>query len=367
MGSSLFKGRLSQREQRLAAAVGIVLFVRAIFSQIVMPIMNKWQLQGDRMRAKIAQIEFLGQVIEMEESVTAKYDMYRGLLAQERSDEAVRDELMQDINAIATRSKVKADAIRPTPTDSAADYNRYVVEIEVEGPPASLASFLANLQASKKLFRVESLNVSRRTETGRRISGTMQVSRILVHSGGEQMPETEGPAAITAMHEDADKNLIVNGDMGVWSIGWGRDRYPDSWSGKGITTARSNEHAVRGTAAARVAGRSARSTFYQDVKVEPGSRYRLTAHMAAISGAVSLRLQDVESRKYYGEGEDEPVPVKGGAMSEYVRELTTLGDPGGGKRTLRVMVFFPKGKEAVYVDDVRLVKLGADEEATEEK
>ena len=367
MASSLFKNRLSQREQRLAAAVGIVLVVSAIFSQIVMPIMNEWELQGDQIRAKVAQIEFLGQVMGMQESVTAKYNMYRDLLAQERSDEAVRNELMQDINAIATRSKIEADAIRPSPTDSAANYNRYVVEIEVEGPPASLAAFLANLQTSRKLFRVESLNLSRRTETGLLISGTMQVSRILVHAGGERMPETEVPAATTALREDAEKNLIVNGDMGVWSIGWGRDRYPDSWSGKSITTARSNEQAVRGTAAARLAGRAAKSTFYQDVKVEPGSRYRLTAHMAAISGAASLRLQDVESRKFYGEGENQPAPVKGGAMSKYVREFTTLGDPGGGQRTLRVMVFFPNGKEAVYLDDVRLVKLDADEEAAEEK
>jgi hypothetical protein len=366
MKSALFKSKLSHREQRLAVAVGLLLVACVVFYRMVMPIVDEWRLQDGQIRTKIARIELLGTILGMEESINAKYDMYKELLAQESTDEAIRNELMQDIGTIGAQSKVHTPEIRRSSTDYYRHYNRYVVEIEFEGAPASAATFLANLQKSKKLFRVERLNVSKKTALV--VNGTMEVSRILVPAVAGQRPEQMEDSAIAQLEgEETEKNLIENGDMEVWSFHWGKDRYPDSWTGRGITTARSTKRAVTGFAAAKLAGRSAPSYFHQDVPVDPGSRYQLTAHMALASGLASLRPQDVDGGSYYRDGENRATPIEDKAMRLYTRTFTTLGDPGGKKRVLRVTLLFPRGKASIFVDDVRLVKLVADEESEEEK
>ncbi len=333
---------------------------------MIMPIADEWRLQDGQIRTNLARIGILGTILGMEESINAKYDMYKELLAQESSDEAVRNELMQDIGTIGTQSKVSTPVIRQSSTEYFPHYNRYVVEIEFQGAPASVATFLANLQKSKKLFRVERLNIS--TKTTLVVNGKMDVSKILVPAVGGQRPEQVGEAGLAQVQPgDAEKNVMVNGGMELWPFHWGKDRYPDSWTGRGITTARSTEQAVTGFAAAKLTGRTARSNFYQDVKVDPASRYQLTAHVALVSGQASLRLQDVGSGRYYRDGESNATAMEGEAMRLYTRTFTTFGDPGGKERTLRVTLLFPKGKAAVFVDDVRLVKLDVDEEGEEEE
>ena len=365
MKLALSKSKLSQREQRLAVTVGLLLVASVVFYRMIMPVADEWRLQDGQIRTKIARIELLGTILGMEESINARYDMYKELLAQEDTDEAVRNQLMQDIGTIGAQSKVSTPEIRRSSTDYFPHYNRYVVEIDYQGAPASVATFLANLQKSKKLFRVERLNVS--TKTTLVVNGTMEVSKILVPAVGGQRPEqVPEPAAAQLHQEEAEKNLIGNGDMEEWSFHWGKDRYPDSWKGTSITTARSTEQAVTGFAAARLTGRTARSNMYQDVPVDPASRYQLTMQAALVSGLATLRLQDLESGNHYRDGESNATAVEGEAMRLYTRTFTTLGDPGGKKRTLRVTLQFPKGKASIFVDDVRLVKLDADEEAEEE-
>jgi hypothetical protein len=366
MKSALFKGKLSQREQRLAATVGLLLVACVVFYRMIMPIVDEWRLQGGQIRTKIARIELLGTILGMEESINAKYGMYKELLARESSDEAVRNELMQDIGTIGAQSEVSTPVIRQSSTDYYPHYNRYVVEIDFEGAPASVATLLANLQKSKKLFRVERLNVSRKSALV--VNGTMEVSKILVPAVGGRRPEqVEEPAIAQLQGEEMEKNLIVNGGMELWSFHWGKDRYPDSWAGRGITTARSTEQAVTGFAAAKLTGRAAGSNFYQDVAVDPASRYQLTAHAALVSGPASIQLQDVDSGNYYSDDERRATPIEGEAMHLYTRTFTTLGDPQGKKRTLHVTLLFPRGNASIFVDDVRLVKLDVDEEGEEEK
>ncbi len=365
MMSSLFIEKLSERERRLAATVGILLIVCALFFRIVRPILDEWEGQEGRIETMTGRLDFLRKVLGMKESVDAQYETYRDLLTQESSDEVVRNELMQDINRISGQSRIRVPEIRQALTEFYPDYKRYVVEIDIEGTVANLASFLANLQKSKKLFRVEKLEITKKTSAA--ISGRMEASRILVSASGKQRLVEARPAAVELQREETEKNLIVNGDMERWKTGWGSDRYPDSWSGKSVTTARSTEHAVSGFAAAKLTGRDAGSVLYQDVKVDPGSRYQLTAHMRLISGTVWLQVRDRGDRSYYGEGEEGAMSVEGRSMRAYTLIFTTLGGPGSGERTLRFTLHFRARDSAAYVDDVRLVKLGTGEEGTKEK
>jgi hypothetical protein len=148
--------------------------------------------------------------------------------------------------------------------------------------------------------------------------------------------------------------------MERWTTGWGIDRYPDSWKGSRVTSARSSEHAVTGFAAAKLTGRQSDSILYQDVTVDPATQYRLTVHMALISGSVWVQVQDLEDESYYWPGKAGPMLATEKSMQEYGQTFTTLGEPGGAKRTVRVRLRLQR-RSAAYFDQVRLFKLETEE------
>ena len=357
-----FSHKLSAREQRLATVTASLIVVSGIFFLIVKPIMSEWQRLDREIERKTDNIRLLNAILGMEKEINAKYDEYSELLAQESTDEVVRNRLMQEISAISARSQLKAPVIREGATESHKFYKRYFVDMDVAGSAPNLALFLANLQKSNELFRVESLSVSRKA--GSVLNGRMEVSKILVPAGRHGTVEEPESTRESPPEDRGEQNLLVNGDMELWSMGWGDGKHPDAWNGDRVTTARSADHAVSGFAAARVQGEVKGSILWQEVKAQAATNYRITWHVARISGWVSLRVLDVAGQAYYDEAD---LPVDSQDMRVYTQTFRTLGEAGGPKRTLLVTLFFHLPDSEAYIDDVRLVRVGTTEkEALEE-
>ncbi len=354
--------RLSAREQRLAGVTAFLLVVCLLFFIMVKPIMSDWQRLDEQIEAKTTRVEFLDTILEIEGNVSAQYDEYRQLLAQESSDEAVRNELMQEINAISAGSHLAAPVIREGSTESHKFHKRYFVDMDIVGPVTNLARFLADLQRSTELFRVESLTISRKADNV--LNGRMEVSKVLVPVGrGEVIQKAERSPESPSEGEPVP-NLLTNGDMEFWSAGWGSGKCPDSWDGYRVTTARWDYPVVSGFAVARVEGEVKGSIFYQEIQAQPATRYQVTWNVQRISGWVSLQVRDVVTETFY---EEARVPVESAAMHLYTQTFTTSGEPGGPDRALRVTLFFHLPKSAALVDDVRMVQLETDEEESKEE
>ena len=349
---SSFVKRLSVREQRLAATATFCLAVCALFFLIVRPITSEWQRLDIEIATKTDEIDLLRTILGLEQDVNTRFDQYRELLAQQSSDEVVRNELMQDINTISARSELKAPVIREGSTESYRFYKRYFVDLDIEGAGANLGRFLANLQESNKLFRVESLTITKKAGTV--LNGRMEVSKILVAAALGDTPQKAEPIGEKPQQVEMERNLVVNGDFELWSAGWGRDKYPDSWTGYRVITARATEQAVSGFAAARIEGEVKGSGVVQELHVQPATRYRITCHAALISGSVLLRVRDAGTGQFYKEAD---VPVKGVAMRMYTQTFTTLGERGGAKRRVAFQVHFHDPKSTVRIDDVRMVQV----------
>jgi len=354
--------RLSAREQRLAAVTAFLFVVCVLCFIMVKPIMSDWQWLDGQIEAKTARIGFLNTILEMQEEVNAQFDEYRQLLAQESSDESVRNELMQEINAISARSRLAAPVIREGSTESHKFHKRYFVDMDIAGPVTNLARFLADLQRSTELFRVESLTVSRKADNV--LNGRMEVSKILVPVGRDEAVQKAEQVPESPLENEPERNLLANGDMEWWSAGRGPGKYPDSWDGYRVTTARATGRAVSGSAAARVEAEVKGSALWQDIQAEPAASYQIAWHVQRISGWVSLQVRDMATETYY---EEAGVSVESEAMRVYTQTFTTLGEPGGAKRTLRVTLLFHLPKSAALVDDVRMVQLETGEEESEEE
>jgi Tfp pilus assembly protein PilO len=325
--------------------------------------MSEWQRLDTAIKTKTDEIGLLNTILGMEQEVNARFDQYRALLAQQSTDEVVRNELMQDINTISARSELKAPVIREGSTESYRFYKRYFVDLDIEGAIPNVGRFLANLQESNKLFRVESLTITKKA--GSALNGRMEVSKILVAAARKDgSQETQPVTEMPQQQEDAEHNLVANGDFELWSAGWGADKYPDSWSGYRVTTARATDQAVSGFAAARIEGQVKGSGVVQEVLVRAATRYRITCHAALRSGSVLLRVRDTETGQFYREAD---VPVKGEAMRMYTQTFTSLGEPGGPERTVVLQLHFSEPGSTIVIDDVRMVRVeGSAEERKEE-
>jgi Tfp pilus assembly protein PilO len=346
-----FAGKLSGREQRLAAAVSCLLLMWLFFVVAVRPIIAEWERLNGEIEVRARKVDLLKKILQMEQSVNVQYFRYGALLKQESSDEAVRNELMQDINTMSAQSWLKAPVIKQAPTELHDFYKRYFVDIDIEGVPPSIVRLLTTLQRSDKLFRVESLTITKKENT---LSGRMRVSRILVPAEQGRKPPEVKPAIVPAQQRIPEPNLLNNGDMEVWTAGWGLNKYPDSWSGYRVSTVRVSDHVASGFAGAQVTGAENGSIFYQEVKADSGSRYQVTSHVTRVSGWLSLQVRDVAAEKYY---EEAALSVEDQSMRAYTQTFTTMGDPSGEKRTLRVTLFFHLPGSTAYIDNVRMVKL----------
>jgi len=368
MLSSLLE-RLTVREQRLAIATVFCLAAWLLYALIVKPLMSDWEQLDLEIRTKTEQTALLKAILEKEEQVNADFEQYRELLAQQSSDEVVRNELMQDINTISARSNLKAPVIREGSTESHKFYKRYFVDLDIEGSVVNLARFLANLQESTKLFRVESLTITRKF--GPVLQGRMEISKILVpgtpgnatqkaQADTVETPETSEAPSDEQPQEKPEQNLIVNGDFELWSAGWGANKYPDGWSGYRVTTTRDTERAVSGFAAAIFEGAVKGSGVLQEVNVRPWTRYQVTCHAALLSGAVLLRVRDIETNRFFKTAD---VPVRGQEMRPYTQTFVAVGKPGGPERPVTFQLHFSEPKSTVCIDDVRMVQI---EHSTEE-
>jgi hypothetical protein len=224
--------------------------------------------------------------------------------------------------------------------------------MDIAGPAPNVARFLARLQESDELFRVETLTVSSKTDSV--LNGRMEVSKILVPAGNRDKVQAAESEDSSPSMDEPEPNLLANGDMELWSAGWGRGKYPDSWNGYRVTTARAAGNPVSGFAAARAEGGVKGSIFYQDIKALPATRYQITWNVQRISGEVSLQVRDMADETFYDEAR---VPVESRAMRLYTQTFTTSGEPGGAERALRVTLFFHMPKSTALVDDVRMVRV----------
>jgi Tfp pilus assembly protein PilO len=361
------------REQRLAIVTVSCVALCILFLLIVRPLLSEWEQLDLDIRTKTEHTELLKAILEKEQEVNANFEQYRKLLAQQSTDEVVRNELMQDINTISARSDLKAPVIREGSTESYKFYKRYFVDLDIEGAVANLGRFLANLQESTKLFRVESLTVTRKF--GPVLQGRMEISKILVPGAPKdaaqeakpenaEAPKNAQPTIEQPPQETHEQNLIVNGDFELWSAGWGANKYPDGWTGYRVTTARETARVVSGFAAASFQGELKGSGVVQEVRVRPWTRYQITCHAALLSGSVSLRVRDIETGQFFKTAD---VPVKGQDMRLYSQTFAAVGDPDGPDRTVVFQMHFHEPNSTVCIDDVRMVQIESGAQETKQQ
>jgi hypothetical protein len=352
--------KVSRRERVLAVSTGLVLVLWLGSTVVVKPLMQRWAQLDSTIQEKQSTVYLYTEMLAMGESVDLEYGLYKTMMSDESSDEAVRNRLQEEIDRLAAKTRMSTPTIKEGVTEAFPFFKRYEVDTDVEGTIAGFASFLEQLQRSPQLLKVETMTINRK-ESGSTLTGQLKISRALVATGVEHPPATAEPEAATeapsksifagAIAALRSQNLLKNGNFEEWSTGWGGVP-PDGWQMYRVKTERVNHPVAEGYAAARLVGEKKGAALWQTVDLKPATTYRLVLSAAALSGSPTFGVYDEREKRYYGDG---PQKLTSRELKRHFFVFTTSGKQGDPEREARVIVVtFRAGGQTVVVDDVML-------------
>jgi len=299
---------------------------------------------------KEARLELFTEAEKLVQWVDGEYEQYRLMMSDEKTDEEVRQNLQQEIHALASKSAITVPTIKQGLTEEFPYYKRYLVAVDIAGRPERVANFLALLEQSPKLLHVEHLSIERKGD--QMVRGRITVSRSLVASAEQDMPmseEQDGSAAAklksAMLNTPAPVNHVFNGGFEAWDDG----SYPNGWEGYRFRRSRDIEHKVEGSVACKLVSLGTSANFTQDLTLKSGTTYTWGAHAAVEKGRATLSIiDDLHRTRQVAKGVQE---LDGAEMRYYEQRFTTGGRPGGNWH-VKFRIGASGNGTVIYIDNV---------------
>jgi hypothetical protein len=348
---------MSGRERRLAGGVGLAAIVGLVYVILIQALGYLGALD-EKIRAIEEDLLDAGHNAARSETMDA---LFSEIAAQHSSDwtqEEVHDRLRQEIYRLAQQIPPPPGSTAPAgpalvqiPSlpqgrleDSGAGYREYKIAFSIQ--PADIGSilqFLARLQQSPQVLRMDGLELTRLPETGI-LTAAIEVTRTVVDS-----PSTEPAQPAPSVGAGQGGNLARNPSFEQWDAPQGR--FPE-WNGHGVGLAQSDELASDGAACLSAHALSAAAAIYQRHELSAGATYDLTLDAAA-SGPATLGIMR-EGQNLVFEGARKL--ASSGSMYRY--ELSfTVPDDGPAAPILYVpYLTLEQPNSRVYLDNVVLGK-----------
>ena len=170
------------RQRRLLMITVVVVGSALVYGKAIDPRIQRGaalHTQLDLTREELAEIRSL---IAHREEISAHSRELQKQVAPEGNDEAEMKSLLEEIEGLTQRSRMKVLSLRPQRMRDMGYYHLLSVELVSEGSQRDVARFLYNLGGSQQLLRVDRMQVSALREVGR-LRVEFLVAKIL-SSGG---------------------------------------------------------------------------------------------------------------------------------------------------------------------------------------
>lgn len=359
---SSFWSRLSNRERALAAATLSVVFaaiVALVLSRAFAYVMDLDE-QIDSLQLELVNNE--QQMLRIE-PVNNAFARIAGQHSSRWTAEEIRDGLHREIYRLALQSPGQpaqpgavqaaaapnSNAPRIVDIPSLPDgvlkaqgdgYREYTIDFRIQAAGMEqLTLFLARLQESPQVLRVDSLNVVREMED-QRVNAQIQVTRTVVDG-----VETSGdsPAVFAG-------GGIVNG--GFEQTG----SPPEGWQMEGAMAGPTKLHVTEGATALAVIASNDGGRLWQEMELEAGETYELSLDAAA-TGDAALSVGAMEpsgerpgTMTPYGA----PAPLRNdGSPYRYVFQFSPPGDAGTAA-AVGIQLALQRAAASVYIDNMTL-------------
>lgn len=170
--------RFSMRERTLFIFTICIILGIGVYIFIAEPIYKKWiQLNAEFESTSTRLFKNLKLLTE-KESLEKEYDKYKEHIQRAEGDEEEMASILKDIETTAVSSGVKIISIKPKGVKQFKNYKKFGIELTSEAKISQFLKFIYDLEASKKLLKVERLVLSLKGSQSDLLKGTFIIRKI---------------------------------------------------------------------------------------------------------------------------------------------------------------------------------------------
>ena len=180
----MFKN-LSKRERRLLAFTAAVVVAGLLYRAVILPKLRAmWRLED---RAETARIEVLEmeRALALSERIEARYKNYEAAIAQEGSDLEESISFLKTVTGLLLANEMKRNREDQLPVQLGKYYKVFSVRLAVETRPVWLARFLAALEKSSRIIRIEDIKITA-LDDSENLAVNMKLTKVVAAGGTGQ-------------------------------------------------------------------------------------------------------------------------------------------------------------------------------------
>ena len=170
---------LSAREKIILAVTLFIASGSIIYGAAIAPFVKKWSGLDSQIIAKKVKLQKGLKLLNRHEFIRSEYKKYRHLIRPSGvSDEQQMASLLSGIEAIARKSGVYINALKPQIVKNAPSCQKFIAEVELDTTMAELTRFLYEIENSADLLKVEGMDINSKSEQKGSVKTRLFISKI---------------------------------------------------------------------------------------------------------------------------------------------------------------------------------------------
>lgn len=175
-----FISKLSKRERTIfyltSVIVGVVLLDRLVMS----PILSKIYALNEMISTQEDSIEQSLLIVMQEKRIEGESEQYTPYLSEPQGEEKEVTAFLKEVENIAKKSSVYLVDIKPAGKDVEGVSTRYFVKLNLEAQMEQVFTFFHNITNYAKLLKIESYNITPKTEGTSVVTCSASVSKTII-------------------------------------------------------------------------------------------------------------------------------------------------------------------------------------------
>jgi len=174
--------RLSMREKRLAAVTAAVVVAAVAYRFVILPqVTRMWDL-ADKAATSEINLSEMEQALARASRVEGEYAGYAAEIAQKGTDLEESVAFLHTVSDLTTADGMKPTSQESLPIEVGSYYKLFSVRMGVATRPVWLARFVAALEKSEQVIRIEDIRIVA-LDDSENLSVNMKLTRVVAREG----------------------------------------------------------------------------------------------------------------------------------------------------------------------------------------
>ncbi len=173
---------LSKRESKIFIFCIFMIFIYVSYQFVYKPIEKKSKVLEGKIFKTQRRLKKNTKVLQRESVVQKKHKKYIVRFKQSLSNQEEMNRIFSEVEKVARESNVKIIDMKPNKIKEIDFYKVFSVNIQTQGSMDLISKFLYVLESDPYYFRIDEMNLEKRSTRTSYIKCRIVVSRLLIHS-----------------------------------------------------------------------------------------------------------------------------------------------------------------------------------------